>query len=357
MSKPLQRRTTSHGANGGMLDRRVTLMDIDQLQEDGAYLPTADDAEIVADVEQSSSEPLSASASHAQAFKFGLTGLSAMTAESATFPVDMCKTRMQLSGEGVGGARQSIFGAAAEIVRREGPLGLYAGVSPAICRHIPYTGSRVGLYESLRGRFTTPGVEAGIATKMAIGFTAGGLAQLIAVPFDVIKVRMQSDGRLVAQGKLAAPRYSGVADALGKIARTEGVSGLWSGAKPAVARAALVNLGELATYDTAKRAILRADITGGDNVGCHTLSAVTSGFFAALVSTPADVIKTRLMNQTPGVAAYRGPIDCLVRTARTEGPLALYKGFLPGWARLGPWQLTFWVTYEQLRMASGVGGF
>ena len=51
MSKPLQRRTTSHGANCGMLDRRVTLMDIDQLQEDGAYLPTADDAEIVADVE------------------------------------------------------------------------------------------------------------------------------------------------------------------------------------------------------------------------------------------------------------------------------------------------------------------
>ena len=60
------------------------------------------------------------------------------------------------------------------------------------------------------------GVEAGIATKMAIGFTAGGLAQLIAVPFDVIKVRMQSDGRLVAQGKLAAPRYAGVADALGR---------------------------------------------------------------------------------------------------------------------------------------------
>merc|ERR1712185_204248 len=118
---------------------------------------------------------------------------------------------MQLSGEGVGGARQSIFGAAAEIVRREGRLG-------------PYAGSRVGLYEALRGKFTTEGVEAGIATKMAIGFTAGGLAQLIAVPFDVIKVRMQSDGRLVAQGKLAAPRYAGVADALGKIGRAEGVA-------------------------------------------------------------------------------------------------------------------------------------
>ena len=115
MSKPLQRRTTS--SNGSMLDRRVTLMDIDQLQEDGAYLPTADDAKIVADVEQSSSEPLSASASHAQAFKFGLTGLSAMTAESATFPVDMCKTRMQLSGEGVG----QLHGA---VLRRHAAAGL-----------------------------------------------------------------------------------------------------------------------------------------------------------------------------------------------------------------------------------------
>jgi solute carrier family 25 uncoupling protein 27 len=40
-----------------------------------------------------------------------------------------------------------------------------------------------------------------------------------------------------------------------------------------------------------------------------------------------------------------------------EGPLALYKGFVPGWLRLGPWQLTFWVSYEQLRIATGLGGF
>lgn len=293
-----------------------------------------------------------------QYVKFTLTGLAAMTAESVTFPVDMCKTRMQLSGEAVGGARQSIVGAAGEIVRKEGFMGLYSGVSPAICRHIPYTGSRVGLYEYLRNRFQPAGGgESSTLTKMGIGFTAGGTAQLIAVPFDVIKIRMQSDGRLVAQGKLAAPRYTGVGHALSTIGRSEGIAGLWSGAKPAVARAALVNLGELATYDTAKQAILRTEITGGDNVACHTLSAIASGFFAALVSTPADVVKTRLMNRTPGVEAYRGPIDCLVRTVRTEGFFALYKGFLPGWGRLGPWQLTFWVTYEQLRKAAGVGTF
>ena len=40
-----------------------------------------------------------------------------------------------------------------------------------------------------------------------------------------------------------------------------------------------------------------------------------------------------------------------------EGPLALYKGFMPGWLRLGPWQLVFWCSYEQLRILSGLGGF
>jgi len=43
--------------------------------------------------------------------------------------------------------------------------------------------------------------------------------------------------------------------------------------------------------------------------------------------------------------------------ATREGPLALYKGFMPGWLRLAPWQLTFWVAYEQLRIATGIGGF
>jgi len=50
-------------------------------------------------------------------------------------------------------------------------------------------------------------------------------------------------------------------------------------------------------------------------------------------------------------------LDCLRQTAAKEGPLALWKGFGPTWARLGPWQLTFWVSFEQLRLATGMSGF
>lgn len=107
----------------------------------------------------------------------------------------------------------------------------------------------------------------------------------------------------------------------------------------------------------AKRAVLRSEVTGGDNVAAHALSAVASGFFSSLVSTPVDVVKTRLMAQNPRRPQYRGMADCLAQTWRGEGLQGLFKGFIPTWARLGPWQLTFWVTVEQLRSLAGLQSF
>lgn len=45
-------------------------------------------------------------------------------------------------------------------------------------------------------------------------------------------------------------------DAFSQILARGGVRGLWKGSIPNVQRAALVNLGDLTTYDTAKRFIL-----------------------------------------------------------------------------------------------------
>ena len=60
-----------------------------------------------------------------------------------------------------------------------------------------------------------------LLAKMAAGKNAGGIGQAIAVPCDLIKVRMQSDGRLVAAGKLDQPRYNGLFDAFTKIKAAE----------------------------------------------------------------------------------------------------------------------------------------
>jgi solute carrier family 25 uncoupling protein 27 len=78
---------------------------------------------------------------------------------------------------------------------------------------------------------------------------------------------------------------------------------------------------------------------------------------SAVMSTPADVVKSRLMNQDPCRPTYRGMAHCFTATLRAEGWRGLYAGFLPTWARLGPWQLVFWTSYEGLRKAGGMAGF
>lgn len=224
-------------------------------------------------------------------------------------------------------------------------------------RHVPYSGTRIVAYEALRSRFG--GSEAqqsesgGVATKMALGACAGALGQLVAVPADVVKVRMQA-AALSAPKPAAAAARPGMAAAAAAIWRAEGAAGFWRGGLPAVQRAGLVNLGELATYDAAKRwAAVQAPAALAEACGCahaadappvHVFAALASGFVACAASTPADVIKTRLMAQrrAGAVLRYSGALDCLRKSVAAEGFGVLYRGFLPTWARLGPWQLTFW---------------
>lgn len=143
----------------------------------------------------------------------------------------------------------------------------------------------------------------------------------------------------------------GTAAMVQQIIREEGLKGLYRGVVINVQRAALVNLGELSTYDQAKTSILEHSGLR-DGVAVHTLSACCSGLVASVCATPADVVKSRVMaGQASGV------LSCVQKTVSEEGLWALWKGFFPNWARLGPWQLVFWITYEHSRQAMGYGGF
>lgn len=61
-------------------------------------------------------------------FKFLNGGLAGMVATCFVQPIDLIKTRMQLSGEGKGGKQySSSFGAAVSIFKSEGITGMYNG--------------------------------------------------------------------------------------------------------------------------------------------------------------------------------------------------------------------------------------
>ncbi|KAK6139383.1 hypothetical protein DH2020_026891 [Rehmannia glutinosa] len=271
--------------------------------------------------------------------KIMLTSLAAIVSETATFPIDLLKTRLQLHGESMHSVRPaSAYRMAFQIARNDGVFGMYKGLSPAIFRHMFYTPTRIVGYEHLRNIFAQSSDHSlPFYSKAVIGGISGAIAQVIASPADLIKVRMQADGLMVSQG--LQPRYSGLFDALNKIIHAEGLSGLWKGVSANVQRAFLIC---------------------NDNIYAHTLSSVMSGLSATALSCPADVVKTRMMNQAAvegNKIKYRNSYDCLVKTVEIEGLRALWKGFFPTWARLGPWQFVFWVSYEKLRQIAGLQSF
>jgi solute carrier family 25 uncoupling protein 27 len=65
----------------------------------------------------------------------------------------------------------------------------------------------------------------------------------------MLQVRMQADARAVQLGQQQLRRYPNLMAAAMAVWKEAGLLGMWRGGLPAVQRAALVNLGELATYD------------------------------------------------------------------------------------------------------------
>ena len=91
-----------------------------------------------------------------------------------------------------------------------------------------------------------------------------------------------------------------------------------------------------------------------DSTKLHVISSIMSGFCSSLLCTPADVIKSRMMQYD---SQYTNIVDCISQIIRKEGYISLYKGFFPIWFRLAPWQLTFWVSYEKSRKILDIDSF
>ncbi|XP_071132310.1 mitochondrial uncoupling protein 4-like [Mytilus edulis] len=298
-------------------------------------------------------------------FTYTLSSIAAIIAETVTYPLDLTKTRLQIQGEkhvgghNVAGQKRGMVKTIVGIGSEEGAIKLFQGLTPALYRHLLYTGCRISFYEIIREKILKKNSDGSFPVwKSSLGgLTAGAMGQFIASPTDLVKVQMQMEGRRRLEGK--PPRVKSTTQAFRKIITEEGFRGLYRGVVPNVQRAALINMGDLATYDTVKHGVLQyTSLT--DNWVTHTISGTCSGLSMAILGTPADVIKTRIMNQPTENGRgklYSGSVDCLVKTVNQEGFLALYKGFLPIWGRLGPWSLIFWISFEQIRKLCGVSSF
>lgn len=284
------------------------------------------------------------------AMKFVLGGLSGIGATCVVQPLDLVKTRMQISGMGKATKEyKNSVHCLQTVISKEGPLALYKGIGAALLRQATYTTTRLGVYTYLNDAYKSKNNgDPTLFIRMGMGMLAGACGAFVGTPAEVALIRMTADGRLPLNERR---NYTNVANALMRISREEGIFALWRGCIPTVGRAMVVNMAQLASYSQAKSYFTQY-FEMKDGIKLHFAASMVSGFITTAASMPVDIAKTRIQNMKAinGVPEYKGTIDVLTKVARNEGIFALWKGFTPYYCRLGPHTVLTFIFLEQLNI-------
>ncbi|KAL1812647.1 hypothetical protein ACET3Z_022712 [Daucus carota] len=155
-------------------------------------------------------------------------GLAGAVAQTAIYPMDLVKTRLQ-THVCESGKVPSLGKLSKDIFVQEGPRAFYRGLVPSLLGIIPYAGIDLAIYETLKDMSKTYIVtdgEPGAFVQLGCGTISGALGATCVYPLQVIRTRMQ------AQHSNADAAYSGMSDVFKRTLQHEGLRGFYKGLFP-----------------------------------------------------------------------------------------------------------------------------
>jgi Mitochondrial carrier protein len=203
------------------------------------------------------------------------------------------------------------------IWRQEGILrGLYSGVVPAFLGSFPGTLIFFGVYEWSKRNLIDRGCNPTLA-YLTGGFVADLAASFVYVPSEVLKTRLQLQGRYNNPFFTSGYNYRSTLDAFRTIVRTEGISALFYGYKATIVRDLPFSALQFAFYEQ-ERAWAKRWVGGRDiGLGLEILTATTAGGLAGVITCPLDVVKTRIqtrVNEPVSAPAQSAPTPFSARS-------------------------------------------
>ncbi|CAG8454908.1 2004_t:CDS:2 [Funneliformis mosseae] len=272
-------------------------------------------------------------------YPFWFGGAASCIACTVSHPLDLTKVRLQTT-QGLNKA--STIYTMIRIVKDEGIRGLYSGLSASILRQATYSTMRFGAYEKLKTAISKNQEQLSFPKKIFCASISGCIGGAFGNPADLVMVRMQNDAKLSSHLRR---NYRHAFDGLYRIVKEDGFTGLTRGIVPNMNRAILMNSSQLASYDQFKQMLLSTKFFK-DNIITHFTCSVLAGLVATTICSPVDVIKTRVMNSS---SEAKSTLVVLTTIIRKEGPLALFKGWVPAFVRLGPHTVVTFMVLEQIK--------
>eukprot|EP00466_Bigelowiella_natans_P002224 jgi/Bigna1/44307/e_gw1.93.20.1 len=286
-----------------------------------------------------------------------ISAVGGMGAATFCHPIDVIRIQMQLF------PYRGTFHAAKSIASTQGIGALYSGVTAAYLRQWTYGSCRMGAYSFMLNRAKSQrDGPVPFTQKLLMGCLSGGVGSFTGTPSELAMVRMGADKRLPEAERRG---YKNVFDCIVRVAREEGPTALWKGSGPTVIRAMLLSSSSLGIYSECKErlpGLAPALFPKADSASTMMVGTTLSSIAANLLCTPFDVVKSRIQNQpAPSKgkpAMYTGMVDCFVKGVRAEGPLFLYRGFVPACIKLTPYTtISLILTDKMMRFVTGKSGF
>jgi len=174
--------------------------------------------------------------------------LSAIPTTLVTAPVERAKVLLQIQGQGQGGpVYNGVFDVVKHLYREGGIRSVFRGSTATVLRDGPGSAAYFAAYEVTKKLLTPAGSdpsELNLGAVILAGGTAGVAMWSIAIPPDVLKSRIQS---------APSGTYSGFLDCARKTIAADGVTALWRGLGPAMARAFPANAATFLGVEVAKK--------------------------------------------------------------------------------------------------------
>ncbi|KAI8799919.1 mitochondrial carrier domain-containing protein [Cladochytrium replicatum] len=188
--------------------------------------------------------------------------------------------------------------------------------------------------------------------SIAFSASAALLTRCITHPLDTLKTILQAD----ASSSLIPRRHRpSLLQTASSIVKTEGIRGFYRGISVSVAFSVPAMSIYLTSYDVIKATLGHRLPGGEESAVVHGASACVAEGLSGLLWTPMEVLKNRL--QTTSLQGPDRGLSDLQKTAnlaasvyRAEGLRGFYRGYLLSLGVFVPYTVTFFLTYEQLKM-------
>ncbi|KAK6456345.1 mitochondrial dicarboxylate transport protein [Scheffersomyces xylosifermentans] len=264
-----------------------------------------------------------------------------MIACLVTHPLDLAKVRLQTAST----PGQSLVSMIYQIITKEGLFKIYSGLTASLLRQATYSTARFGIYEFLKEKYveTTNNSKPSTAVLLPMSMVAGALGGLVGNPSDVVNIRMQNDSSLPVDQRR---NYRNAFDGIYRVCKDEGAISLFRGLTPNLVRGVLMTASQVVTYDIAKNLLVDQIHMDPAKKSTHFSASLLAGLVATTVCSPADVVKTRIMNDK---GSGGNAVKILTSAVKNEGVGFMFRGWLPSFIRLGPHTIVTFLALEQLR--------